>query len=220
MPEGGNGDQSIADLDTTSSNLSQLQTGRRAPRLHRTLFSSFSSQSLTNLTSAQLITNYANITKHAQPGSEQLTGTTPGSVGGAGIVDSSESNNSNGPNSPSGITTDNGALDNHLTLLDWIKSTDPQNKLSTVIEETRDILESFDAKFKWSELEAKISKLLGQIESNQQMKEIEGLAKRLDDLKGFLGQASKFLVSQSEINEVFILKFIKKLIIVHKLLFF
>ena len=91
---------------------------------------------------------------------------------------------------------------NCLTLLEWIKSTDPQNRLNSVIEETREMLNNFDTNFKWETLQAKINKLVDQIEKNPQMREIEGLTKRLQDLNNFLEMSKSFLAGQSEIVEV------------------
>lgn len=96
--------------------------------------------------------------------------------------------------------------EHEISLLEWIKSTDPNNKLNSVIDETKDILENFEKNFKWNELNSKINKLLGQVENSQQMREIEGLTKRLEDLKGFIDESNKFLASQNEITEVFFLK--------------
>ena len=184
VPEGN--EQSL-DLDTTtSSNMNPLLMNKRL-KFQRTLFSSFSSQSLTNLQSAQLISN---ISKQQLPSPNELN-----------EFEQSATNTNDTTTTTATSPNTTNTTESTINLLDWIKSTDPQNRLSSVIDETKEILDNFEAKFKWSELEAKISKLLGQIESNQQMKEIEGLAKRLDDLKGFLGQSSKFLASQSEIAE-------------------
>jgi len=91
----------------------------------------------------------------------------------------------------------------NLTLLDWIKSTDPQNKLSTVIDETREMLHHFDNNFNWELLQTKINKLVDQIENNAQMREIEGLTKRLQDLNNFLEMSKKFLAGQQDIVESF-----------------
>ncbi len=91
----------------------------------------------------------------------------------------------------------------NLTLLDWIKSTDPQNKLSTVIDETREMLSYFDNNFNWDLLQSKINKLVDQIENNSQMREIEGLTKRLQDLNNFLEMSKKFLAGQQDIVESF-----------------
>ena len=88
-----------------------------------------------------------------------------------------------------------------LTLLEWIKSTDPQNRLNNVIEETREMLTHFDTNFRWGILQEKINKLVEQIE-NPQMREIEGLTKRLQDLNNFLEDSKKFLAGQSDIVEV------------------
>ena len=90
----------------------------------------------------------------------------------------------------------------NYSLLDWIKSTDPQNKLHSVIEETKEMLNSFDNNSKWRDLQAKISKVFSQIENNSQMREIEGLTKRLHDLNNFLEESKKLLASQNEICEV------------------
>lgn len=90
----------------------------------------------------------------------------------------------------------------YLTLLEWIKSTDPQNKLNSVIDETREMLSHFDNNFKWENLESKIHVLVDQIENNPQMREIEGLTKRLQDLNNFLEMSQKFLTGQNDIVEV------------------
>jgi hypothetical protein len=89
------------------------------------------------------------------------------------------------------------------TLLEWIKSTDPQNKLNAVIDETKEMLTSFDSNFKWKELRTKINKLINEFEANPQMKEIEGLTKRLQDLNNFLDKSKKYLASQLEISDSF-----------------
>lgn len=88
-----------------------------------------------------------------------------------------------------------------LTLLDWIKSTDPNNKIDTVVDETKDILENFEKNQKWNELSTKINDLLNQIESNTQFREIEGLTKRLEDLKSFLDESNRLLSNQNEITD-------------------
>ena len=100
---------------------------------------------------------------------------------------------------PSNLQTAN----QNLTLLDWIKSTDPQNKLHHVVEETKDMLEKFFLNYKWRDLQANIEKILGQIDSNQEMREIIGVTKRLQDLNGFLEESDKLLASQAEIKESF-----------------
>lgn len=88
---------------------------------------------------------------------------------------------------------------NCLTLLEWIKSTDPQNRLDSVIDETREMLSHFDNNFTWRNLQTKINTLVAQIENNPQMREIEGLTKRLQDLNNFLEMSKKFLTSQNDI---------------------
>lgn len=178
--------QQPTDLDATTMSQRRGNTSIVSnPKLQRNLFSSFSSQSLTNLQSEHLINNYQNMIKQNKPitEGEQSAGSSSGS--------------SSNESSPSKITT----TDEEMNLLDWIKSTDPQNNLSNVIDEAKDILENFEAKFKWSDLESKIDKLMNQVENNNQMREIEGLAKRLDDLKGFLNQSAKFLTNQNEIAD-------------------
>lgn len=94
-----------------------------------------------------------------------------------------------------------------LTLLEWIKSTDPQNRLNNVIDETREMLTHFDTNFRWGVLQEKINKLVDQIE-NPQMREIEGLTKRLQDLNNFLEDSKKFLAGQNDIVEVNLMNFI------------
>ena len=91
--------------------------------------------------------------------------------------------------------------DNCVTLLEWIKSTDPQNRLDTVIDETREMLAHFDNNFTWPNLQTKIGTLVAQIENNPQMREIEGLTKRLQDLNNFLEMSKRFLASQGDIVE-------------------
>ena len=91
---------------------------------------------------------------------------------------------------------------NASSLLDWIRSTDSQNKLSHYIDETKEMLHSFGLNLKWHELSSKIGKILNSIDSNPQMKEIEGLTKRLQDLNGFLERSKSLLASQDEICEV------------------
>ncbi|CAF0759074.1 unnamed protein product [Brachionus calyciflorus] len=92
-------------------------------------------------------------------------------------------------------------LSEDLTLLDWIKSTDPNNKLDTVVDQTKKILDDVENKLKWNELSQKINDVLNQIENNSQLKEIEGLAKRLEDLKTFLDESNRLLLSQNEITD-------------------
>lgn len=64
------------------------------------------------------------------------------------------------------------------------------------------MLANFDSNFKWKDLRAKINKLINQFENNPQMKEIEGLTKRLQDLNNFLDKSKKYLAAQCEIAEV------------------
>ncbi len=88
-------------------------------------------------------------------------------------------------------------------MLDWIKTTDTQNKLSNVIDETREMLKTLESNFKWPEIDGKVNNLLTQIDSNPQMREIEGLTKRLQDLNSFLEMSGKLLSAQNEIKESF-----------------
>lgn len=89
------------------------------------------------------------------------------------------------------------------TLLEWIKSTDPQNKLNAVIDETKEMLTSFDSNFKWKDLRTKINKLIHEFEANPQMKEIEVLTKRLHDLNKFLDKSKTYLAQQLDISNSF-----------------
>ncbi len=89
-----------------------------------------------------------------------------------------------------------------LTLLEWIKSVDPQNKMNAVIDDTKEMLKNFDSNFKWKDLRNNISLLISQFDNNQQMKEIEGLTKRLQDLNSFLDKSKTFLAGQCDITEV------------------
>ena len=100
-------------------------------------------------------------------------------------------------------TADLNTSNANVTLLDWIKTTDTQNKLSNVIDETREMLKTLESNFKWTEIDAKVNNLLTQIDSNPQMREIEGLTKRLQDLNSFLEMSGKLLSAQNEIRESF-----------------
>ena len=88
------------------------------------------------------------------------------------------------------------------TLLEWIKSVDPQNKLNAVIDDTKEMLKNFDSNFKWKDLRNNITLLIRQFDNNQQMKEIEGLTKRLQDLNSFLDKSKTYLAGQCDITEV------------------
>jgi hypothetical protein len=154
----------------------------------RTLFSCFSSQSIANLQSPRLNTasSIRSTSEQHQPSvfrqsNEQLACLPEASL----------------------IGEDELASSSHsLSLLDWIKSTDPHNKLSSVIDETKEMFANFESSSKWRDLKEKISKTLAQIENNPQMKEIEGLTKRLHDLNNFLEASNKLLSAQSDIAEV------------------
>lgn len=146
------------------------------------LFSCFSSQSIPNLQSTQSV-------KKPRTGEINLSSPS-GDISSPTIEEVFESANVKSPTTSC------------LTLLDWIKSTDPNNKLNAVIDETREILDKLESSLNWNELSEKIEKQMGSIESSSQMREIEGLTKRLDDLKGFLIEANKLLVNQNEINNV------------------
>jgi hypothetical protein len=98
---------------------------------------------------------------------------------------------------------DESFLQDSMSLLDWIKSTDTRNQLNSVIEETKEMQKSFDENFKWHELQANINKLLDQIDNNPQMREIEGLTKRLQDLNSLLDNSKKFLDTLNETVESF-----------------
>ena len=108
-------------------------------------------------------------------------------------------------NSPSSynLTVNSTQSSNNFSLLDWIKSTDPKNKLNHVIEATKEMLEKFNSNLKWRDLHANIEKILSQIDSNSEMREIHGLTKRLQDLNQFLEESDKLLASQAEIQECF-----------------
>ena len=108
-------------------------------------------------------------------------------------------------NSPSSynLALNSTANPNNFTLLDWIKSTDPQNKLNHVVEETKEMLDKFNTSLKWRELQANIEKILTQIDASGEMREIPGLTKRLQDLNHFLEDCDKLLASQAEIQESF-----------------
>lgn len=161
----------------------QLQETMQQQNGRTNLFSCFSTQSIPNLQSMQSVKAVRTVESNLNSPNE-----------------TSPPNNENVFNE----TADNNEpkVAPNLTLLDWIKSTDPNNKLNSVIDETNDILNNLEKNFKWNELNGKITKLTTQIENSSQMREIEGLTKRLDDLKGFLIQANKFLTTQNEINEV------------------
>lgn len=161
------------------------------------LFSCFSSHSIQNLQSIQSLRNPTNTETAGNlnsPTGETTAITTPTTTDDV-FEGASSSKLGSPPPQPATTATS-------LTLLDWIKSTDPNNKLHALIDETTEILSKLETSFKWTELSGRVDKLFQQIENNPQMREIEGLTKRLEDLKDFLRQADKFLVSQAEINEV------------------
>lgn len=90
----------------------------------------------------------------------------------------------------------------NMSLLDWIKSTDAKNRLEIVVDETRDILENFEKNQRWNELSNEINEMMIQVEDNAQFREIEGLTKRLEDLKNLLDESNRLLTGQNEITEV------------------
>nr|AWV66629.1 RB1-inducible coiled-coil protein 1 [Brachionus rotundiformis] len=96
-----------------------------------------------------------------------------------------------------------GNLSEDISLLDWIKSTDAKNRLEIVVDDTRDILENFEKNQRWNELNQEINEMLTQVEENSQFREIEGLTKRLDDLKNLLDESNRLLIGQNEISETF-----------------
>lgn len=89
-----------------------------------------------------------------------------------------------------------------MSLLDWIKSTDAKNRLEIVVDETKDILENFEKNQRWNELNNEINEMMVQVEDNTQFREIEGLTKRLEDLKNLLDESNRILIGQNEITEV------------------
>lgn len=95
-----------------------------------------------------------------------------------------------------------GNLSEDMSLLDWIKSTDAKNRLEIVVDETRDIFENFEKNQRWNELNHEINDMLTQVEENSQFREIEGLTKRLEDLKNLLDESNRLLIGQNEITEV------------------
>jgi hypothetical protein len=192
----GSSEQSLEEIkyiDANATHVSSINPKQRS-NLHRNIFSSFSSQSLSNLQSSQLLNqNFKLNTLNQKLKLDETVETDENNE--------TSINNNNG--SPNTIKSPNNLNSNDcLTLLDWVKSTDPQNKLQSVIQETKEILENFDSKLNWTELEQNINDLFIQLEKNQHLKDIDGLAKRLDDLKDFIQQATKFLTNQNEISEV------------------
>jgi len=156
----------------------------------RTLFSCFSSQSIANLQSPRLTTTASSFRSTSE---QQAPASTFG-----------QSNEQLACLPEASFTAeDELASSSHtISLLDWIKSTDPQNKLNIVVDETKEMFTSFESSSKWRDLKAKISKTLAQIENNPQMKEIEGLTKRLQDLNNFLEASNKLLSAQNDIADV------------------
>lgn len=174
----------LKDLSSsTRSNYNMSSNNKQA-----NLFSCFSTQSIPNLQSMQAVK------KSTSSGEANSNLNSPTGANRGGTTDGDEI-------IPSPTNTD-GENNSTKTILDWIKSTDPNNKLNAVIDETNEILNNFETSFKWNELNSKIGKLMADIDNSAQMREIEGLTKRLEDLKGFLNQANKFLINQSEINDV------------------
>ena len=138
-------------------------------RPRNTLFNSFSSQSICNLTqqspkSPPLETNAAQIKSLQQ----QIT-----------ADDAAKSQSSpESSNAHSSSITDNSSVvvlgeAANLSLLDWIKSFDPQHQLDNVINETREMMTNFEKNFDWPALQARKNELLKTIEQNQNMREIE-----------------------------------------------
>jgi hypothetical protein len=156
----------------------------------RTLFSCFSSQSIANLQSPRLTTT-ASVNSRSTSEQQQQ-------------VSAFKQSNEHLSCLPEASLTENElASSSHTTsLLDWIKSTDPTNKLNCVIDETKEMFNSFESTSKWRDLKAKICKTLAQIEQNPQIKEIEGLTKRLHDLNNFLEASNKLLSAQNDIVDV------------------
>ena len=190
----------------TNDNESQSSGGGAKPK--NFLFNSFSSQSINTLAQQQspkspkstaADTNVASQIKALQ---QEIA--TDDAVAKAQASDSA--NNSN-PHSSTSVVDENSVVvvsneSANLSLLDWIKSFDPQHQLDSVINETRDMLANFDRNFEWPALQARKNELLKTIDQNQNMREIEGLAKRLQDLNALLDKSKSLLASQSDINEV------------------
>jgi len=154
----------------------------------RTLFSCFSSQSIANLQSPRLTTTASGSRSTSEP--QQVSAF-------------KQSNEHLSCLPEASFTEDELVTSSHtISLLDWIKSTDSTNKLNCVVDETKEMFTSFESTSKWRDLKAKISKTLAQIEQNPQLKEIEGLTKRLHDLNNFLEASNKLLSAQSDIADV------------------
>jgi hypothetical protein len=190
MGDGLNGgsENSLQNLAINNANNTANKPGNKT-----NLFSCFSTQSIPNLQLSQTIKSIKTATTNHDNNLISPTDINMKNLLGAGAAGASGD----------GVAADAAAAGpEQLSLLDWIKSTDPNNKLNCVIEETNEILANLEKNLKWNDLHFKINKLLNQIENNAQMREIEGLTKRLDDLKGFLIQSNKFLIGQNEINDV------------------
>jgi hypothetical protein len=88
-----------------------------------------------------------------------------------------------------------------INLLDWTNLTDPRHKLETVLLKAKESFDYLDVNW-WTQIENEFNKLISD-GNNKQMKEIEGLTKRLSDLNSLLDTCKTCLSRQREISEVF-----------------
>ena len=87
-----------------------------------------------------------------------------------------------------------------INLLDWTNLTDPRHKLETVLEKAKESFLHLDTSW-WNEIESEVKYLISE-GNNKQMKEIEGLTKRLSDLNTLLESSRQCLNREKEICDV------------------
>jgi hypothetical protein len=157
-----------------------------------TLFSGFSSQSIVNLQSPSSPQSPLHSDIIQQQQQNQLQSPTGGQLMSV-INENNEVSNSSVYNKS----------ENDYTLLDFVNQADPHNELTSVIQKIREIQSRFDINMKWPELKKKIDNIFYQMDNNPQMREIDGLTKRLNDLNGLIDTSKKFLSAQNETVESF-----------------
>lgn len=87
-----------------------------------------------------------------------------------------------------------------INLLDWTNLTDPRHKLETVLLKAKESFDYLDMKW-WTQIENEITNIINE-GNNKQMREIEGLAKRLSDLNSLLETCKLCLSREKEICDV------------------
>lgn len=204
---------SAADVNNRHSSSSIANQQQQQASKTTNLFSSFSSQSICNLTQSPQSPNNNNVAVSSSSNSSSGTPSLERHMNKIKqqlqqqLVDDDSVSNSQQTSAVAADGSRNNNLadagSSSLSLLDWIKSFDPQHQLDNVIVETREMLASFDKNFKWPELLVNKTNLINKIENSKQMREIEGLTQRLHDLNELLEKAKNLLAGQKDITDGF-----------------